>query len=54
MSSGDVLVLSTPSLDGRVLESSSIREGKRPGSLDVGDLVDGVEVKGSILFALST
>lgn len=48
-----VLLLSTPGLQGRGLQGSAIREGQGP-RLQQGALVDGVEVDGCLLLTLAS
>lgn len=48
-----VLLLSTPSLQGRGLQGSAVREGQRPRLQQV-TLVDGAEVDGRLLFTLAS
>jgi len=54
LSSLKVFSFTIPSLDGRVLKSSSVRERERPWGLDVGDLVHGVQVSSGFVFTLAS
>lgn len=54
MSSLEIFFLSIPGLDNRVLEGSSVREGKTPWGLDLGDLVHGIKIGGSLVFRLTS